>query len=153
MIHISEELRNWLYVISTARTPHLSCIGIIELQASQQLLHCLPYTPYQPTTPSMLITVPRLKMPRLPSLSSRPFLFGSASILFLILVFSLTPITSPLPPYTGEYEVGILDLETQVEKKVVHDAVLKETGQKAFEVCLNQFVSLLHSFIAVNSSE
>jgi platelet-activating factor acetylhydrolase len=61
-------------------------------------------------------------------------LFGSAGALFLILVISLTPITSPLPPYTGEYEVGVLDVETEVERRVVHDAVLKETGEKAFEV-------------------
>lgn len=61
-------------------------------------------------------------------------LYGSASVLFLVLAISLTPITSPLPPYTGDYEVGILDVETEVEKRTIHDAVLKETGEKAFEV-------------------
>jgi platelet-activating factor acetylhydrolase len=61
-------------------------------------------------------------------------LYGSASVLFLVLAISLTPITSPLPPYTGDYEVGILDIETEVEKRTIHDAVLKETGEKAFEV-------------------
>jgi platelet-activating factor acetylhydrolase len=59
---------------------------------------------------------------------------SSAGALFLLLVVSLTPITSPLPPYVGEYEVGILDIETEVERRVIHDAVLKETGDKAFEV-------------------
>ena len=65
-------------------------------------------------------------------------LYGSASVLFLVLAISLTPITSPLPPYTGDYEVGILDVETEVERRTIHDAVLKETGEKAFEVrCRN----------------
>jgi platelet-activating factor acetylhydrolase len=62
-------------------------------------------------------------------------LYGSAGVLFLVLAISLTPITSPLPPYTGDYEVGILDIETEVEKRTIHDAVLKETGERAFEVC------------------
>jgi len=65
----------------------------------------------------------------------KALLFGSAGVLFLILVLSLTPITSPLPPYTGEHEVGILDLETGVERREIHPATLKETGLKAFEVC------------------
>lgn len=64
----------------------------------------------------------------------RVIIFTSASLLFWILVFSLTPITSPLPPYTGPHEVGILDLETEVQKRVIHDGVLKETGEKAFEL-------------------
>lgn len=64
----------------------------------------------------------------------KTLLLGSASILFVILAVSLTPITSPLPPYTGQYEVGILDLETEVERREIHPAVLKETGGKAFEV-------------------
>lgn len=75
------------------------------------------------------------KMLHLHGLSRHLVLYSSASALFLFLVLSLTPIISPLPPYTGEYEVGILDLEVEVEKKIIHEAVLKETGQKAFEVC------------------
>jgi platelet-activating factor acetylhydrolase len=61
-------------------------------------------------------------------------LFTSASLLFWILVFSLTPITAPLPAYTGPHEVGILDLETEVQKRIIRDAVLIETGEQAFEV-------------------
>jgi len=61
-------------------------------------------------------------------------LFGSGSLLFFTFVFSLTPITSPLPPYTGPHEVGILDLETEVQRRTIHDAILKETGEKAFEL-------------------
>ncbi|CAI6333692.1 unnamed protein product [Periconia digitata] len=67
-------------------------------------------------------------------LSRKAVLYGSASIIFLILVVSLTPITSPLPLYTGPYEVGILDLETEVKRRTIHPATLKETGNKAFEL-------------------
>jgi hypothetical protein len=50
-------------------------------------------------------------------------------------VFSLTPLTSPLPPYTGQHEVGVLDVETEVERRVVAEGVLKDNGDAAFEVC------------------
>lgn len=61
-------------------------------------------------------------------------IFTSAGILFVTFVFLLTAIVSPLPPYTGPYEVGILDVETAVQKRVIHDAVLKATGDKAFQL-------------------
>ncbi|KAF2012790.1 hypothetical protein BU24DRAFT_395948 [Aaosphaeria arxii CBS 175.79] len=64
----------------------------------------------------------------------RFLLFGSAFVFFWIFVFSLTPLTAPLPPYTGQFEVGILDLEVEVEKRVINEAILKETGEKAFEL-------------------
>ncbi|KAF2181699.1 hypothetical protein K469DRAFT_713302 [Zopfia rhizophila CBS 207.26] len=74
-------------------------------------------------------------MIRFKRLSLRRLLFfGSAFVLFWIFIFSLSPITSPLPPYTGPHEVGILDLEVEVEKKVINNAILKETGQPAFEL-------------------
>lgn len=83
----------------------------------------------------------------------RVLLFGSAFTVFWIFVFSLTPITSPLPPYTGQYEVGVLDIETEVEKRVIHDAVLKESGQPAFEVCtfFRLYFFRLHFFILASS--
>jgi platelet-activating factor acetylhydrolase len=61
--------------------------------------------------------------------------FGSAFLLFWIFVLSLTPLTSPLPPYTGQHEVGVLDVETEVERRVVAEGVLKDSGDAAFEVC------------------
>jgi platelet-activating factor acetylhydrolase len=64
----------------------------------------------------------------------RVLFFASAGALFFIFIFSLTPITSPLPPYSGPHEVGILDVETEVQKRVIHDAVFKSTGEKAFEL-------------------
>ncbi|PSN59821.1 hypothetical protein BS50DRAFT_604969 [Corynespora cassiicola Philippines] len=77
----------------------------------------------------------RFRLPRFSRFSFRRLVFfGSAFVLFWIFVFSLSPITSPLPPYTGPHEVGILDLETEVQRRVIHEAVLKETGDKAFEL-------------------
>ncbi|KAJ4358931.1 hypothetical protein N0V95_002637 [Ascochyta clinopodiicola] len=64
----------------------------------------------------------------------RIIFFTSASVLFWIFVIGLTPITSPLPPYTGPHEVGILDVETEVQKRVIREATLKETGKNAFEL-------------------
>ncbi|KAF2263867.1 hypothetical protein CC78DRAFT_617249 [Lojkania enalia] len=60
--------------------------------------------------------------------------FGSAITLFWIFVFSLTPITSPLPKYHGPHEVGVLDVEVEVQRRVLHEAVLKETGETHFEL-------------------
>ncbi|KAI8940684.1 hypothetical protein NX059_001953 [Plenodomus lindquistii] len=62
----------------------------------------------------------------------RVLLFGSASLLFITFIFSLSPIVSPLPPYTGPHEVGILDVETEVQKRIIREAVLKATGDDAF---------------------
>ncbi|KAF2128509.1 PAF-acetylhydrolase family member [Dothidotthia symphoricarpi CBS 119687] len=71
----------------------------------------------------------------LPSFTWRRVLvFGSTTLVFFFFVFTLTPITSPLPPYTGPHEVGILDIETEVQRKVIHGAILKESGEKAFEL-------------------
>jgi platelet-activating factor acetylhydrolase len=64
----------------------------------------------------------------------RFILYGSASFLFGFFIFSLTPITSPLPRYTGAHAVGVLDVETGVEKRVIKQGILKETGEEAFEL-------------------
>jgi len=64
----------------------------------------------------------------------RIILFTSASVVFWLLVIGLTPITSPLPPYTGPHEVGILDVETEVRKQIIRNATLEETGKNAFEL-------------------
>lgn len=77
----------------------------------------------------------RLPHIRVPFRWRRLAFFSSAFFIFWIFVFSLTPLTSPLPPYTGQHEVGILDVEIEVQKKLVAEGVLKETGEKAFEVC------------------
>lgn len=64
----------------------------------------------------------------------RIIFFTSASVVFWLLVIGLTPITSPLPPYTGPHEVGILDVETEVQKRVIREATFKENGKNAFEL-------------------
>ncbi|KAF2647181.1 alpha/beta-hydrolase [Lophiostoma macrostomum CBS 122681] len=66
----------------------------------------------------------------------RLMIFGSAFVLFGFFAFSLAPITSPLPRYTGPHEVGVLDVEVEVEPRLVNgnEAVLKETGERAFEL-------------------
>lgn len=65
----------------------------------------------------------------------RFFLYGSAASLFLFFALSLAPIVSPLPRYTGPHDVGVLDLETEVERRVIWDAMRKEERRSAFEVC------------------
>lgn len=62
----------------------------------------------------------------------RVLIFGSASLVFTLLFFSLTPIVSPLPPYTGPHEVGILDVEAETEKRVIRQAIVKDSGHAAF---------------------
>jgi len=62
----------------------------------------------------------------------RVLIFGSASLVFIVFIFSLTPIVSPLPPYTGPYEVGILDVEAEAERRVLGQAILKDSGNAAF---------------------
>lgn len=64
----------------------------------------------------------------------RVVLLTSAFLFFWVFIFTLTPITSPLPPYTGPHEVGILDVETIIEKRVIHNATLKGTGKRPFEL-------------------
>ncbi|KAF2474133.1 uncharacterized protein BDR25DRAFT_323182 [Lindgomyces ingoldianus] len=67
----------------------------------------------------------------------RLILLGSALLIFLILVVNLTPATRRLPQYTGRYDVGVLDLEVEVEKRVIKgfgDVMLKGVGEKAFEL-------------------
>ncbi|KAI4918256.1 hypothetical protein J4E90_002639 [Alternaria incomplexa] len=84
---------------------------------------------------SRFVPGPARFVPRPSRLTPRRLLFiTSAGVLFWFLFFSLTPITSPLPPYTGPHEVGILDVETEVQKRTIHDAILKATGEKAFQL-------------------
>ncbi|KAL6704624.1 hypothetical protein ACN47E_008021 [Coniothyrium glycines] len=64
----------------------------------------------------------------------RGLVLGSAALLFVVFAVSLSPVTSPLPPYTGAHQVGILDVETEVQKRVLREAVLKSTGGPAFEL-------------------
>ncbi|CAG5183573.1 uncharacterized protein ALTATR162_LOCUS10648 [Alternaria atra] len=82
----------------------------------------------------MVFRMARLAPPPARLTPRRLLFIASAGVLFGVLFFSLAPITSPLPPYTGPHEVGILDVETEVQKRTIHDAVLKATGEKTFEL-------------------
>lgn len=116
---------------AVARTVHSSSIKSFQIYFAHILgcaatrLFSLLDVPLPKKTPAMVFSLRRFTWRRV-------LFFGSASLLFFIFIFSLTPITSPLPPYTGPHEVGILDVETEVQKRVIHEAVLKATGNDAF---------------------
>ncbi|KAF2004505.1 PAF-acetylhydrolase family member [Amniculicola lignicola CBS 123094] len=70
-----------------------------------------------------------------PRYSAKRLAFWASSfILFWILLFSLSPITSPLPKYTGPHGVGVLDVEVAVERRVVREGIIRETGERAFQL-------------------
>ena len=49
----------------------------------------------------------------------------------------LVSVYSDLPPYTGPYNVGTIDLEIPVTPQVtISNITFKATGQPAFKVCL-----------------
>ena len=50
------------------------------------------------------------------------------------LLFGMPLLSSKLPPHTGEYKVGTIDLEVPVEPRRVADAKFKVNGQPAFEL-------------------
>lgn len=143
-----------IYIVATARTQATPVILILKHIA---LLNSIPHF----IQPNNLVVIPRgdLHIPPGPSGCShfaifqiealsifimvfglsrltprRIAFFTSASVLFWMFVIGLTPITSPLLPYTGPYEVGILDVETEVQRRVIYEATLKETGKNVFEL-------------------
>ena len=56
--------------------------------------------------------------------------------IFLLVLICLTAVSELWPSCS--------DLETEVKRRVIHDAVLKETGDKAFEVCCISALSVMH---------
>ena len=70
----------------------------------------------------------------------RKFKFWVRVAFFLVLcevVYLTMPLSRPLPPYTGEYGVGALDVEVPVTPRDIGKAVNKDTGQPALKVCNN----------------
>jgi len=59
-------------------------------------------------------------------------IFGSFCLFFL--AKTMSPLSNPLPNYSGSYHVGIVDLEAAVETRVIHEAVLRETGEVALKL-------------------
>jgi platelet-activating factor acetylhydrolase len=66
-------------------------------------------------------------------------IFGTFCLFFL--AKTMSPLSNPLPNYSGPHHVGIIDLEADVETRVLHEAVLRETGEVALKV---RYYSFLH---------
>lgn len=49
-------------------------------------------------------------------------------------LFNMPLLSSKLPEYSGEYAVGTVDIEVPCEKRLIADAVLKDSGKPAFEL-------------------
>ncbi|KFA51204.1 hypothetical protein S40293_10901 [Stachybotrys chartarum IBT 40293] len=71
-----------------------------------------------------------------PRASWRYLLLVAVFLFALMSLISSEPLLiSPLPPYTGPYAVGSIDVEMPLEKPIrVSDTLLRATGQPAFEV-------------------
>ena len=62
-------------------------------------------------------------------------LFASLVLYVLYhLIFDMPFLSSKLPEYSGEYDVGTIDIEAPVEKRRISDAVFANTGKPAFEL-------------------
>ena len=60
--------------------------------------------------------------------------FSAVSYVLVCLIYNMPLFSSRLPSYSGKYEVGTVDIEVPCEKRRFSDAILKETGQIAFEL-------------------
>ncbi|EXJ68583.1 uncharacterized protein A1O5_08377 [Cladophialophora psammophila CBS 110553] len=49
-------------------------------------------------------------------------------------LFSAPALSSRLPPYTGPYSVGAIDVEVPVETRSIHNAIFRDGGHPAFEL-------------------
>lgn len=49
-------------------------------------------------------------------------------------LFDMPLFSSKLPPYTGQYPVGVIDIEAQCDKRTISDITLRKDGKSAFEV-------------------
>lgn len=49
-------------------------------------------------------------------------------------LFNMPLLSDTLPTYSGEYQVGVIDIEAPCEKRRISNAVFKDTGKPAFEL-------------------
>lgn len=49
-------------------------------------------------------------------------------------IHNMPLLSSDLPAYTGEYDVGTIDIEVPVERRRINDAIRIETGEPAFQL-------------------
>ena len=72
------------------------------------------------------------------NLRKKPIKKGLLALGALYIIWRVTfgmPILSDsLPVYSGEYEVGTIDLEVPVQRRNISDAVFKHTGEPAFQL-------------------
>ena len=64
----------------------------------------------------------------------RVFLALAALYVLYHILFGMPLLSSKLPAYSGDHEVGTIDVEVPVTKRNISDAVFKETGNPAFEL-------------------
>ena len=64
------------------------------------------------------------------------YILSSAALLYFsyCLLVGVPFFSSDLPPYTGPYDVGTVDLEIPLESRQISDAIFKDTGLPAFEL-------------------
>ncbi|KAK5131500.1 hypothetical protein LTR08_000894 [Meristemomyces frigidus] len=77
-------------------------------------------------------------MPLLPAVL-RPrwtvkYALGSLALFYftVCILFDMPFFSSALPPYTGDYEVGTIDLEVPCDGRRINDAILQDSGEPAF---------------------
>jgi len=70
-----------------------------------------------------------------PRWSIKYILLFSLGVYFTICVlFDMPAFSDRLPPYSGKYEVGTIDIEVPCERRRLSDAVFKDSGKPAFEL-------------------
>lgn len=58
----------------------------------------------------------------------------AVSYFAICLLFDMPFFSSPLPEYTGEYNVGTIDIEAPVEKRNISESKFRDTGKPAFKL-------------------
>ena len=92
-----------------------------------------------------MFRVPGIVRPQL----TLKYLLLSSTILYVsyCFLFNVPLASSSLPPYTGPYDVGTIDVEVPCTPRKTSDATFKATGLPAFQVCQGHaYASLLSHF-------
>lgn len=81
------------------------------------------------------------------------YIFFSLVVVYVIycFVFDSPFFSSRLPrKFSGPHQVGTIDIEAPVERRIVDDAVYKDSGKPAFEVCRTHVIYSLHRLTAAD---
>ena len=89
----------------------------------------MPVTGRQPT---LLSSFARFIRPRW----SFKYAFFSSIVIYISYcwLFAMPLLSSNLPPYTGPYDVGAIDIEAPCDGRRTHNATFKKSGKPAFQV-------------------